>query len=124
MADLYIAKTKNSPMIQVDRTKGIITIKGSSIPEDAVSFYEPLLAEVKKYCQDPKNTTVNMDLPYYNSATSRIFQSLFKLLSELMPRGIEVNVNWYYDSDDEDFKDAANVYHTLTKIPFTLVERS
>jgi hypothetical protein len=124
MQDLYIPKTKNSPMIQLDNTRGVITIKGSSIPEDAVSFYNPLLESVKEYCQNPRKTIVNMDLPYFNSSTSRIFHTLFNKLSEIHSKGFEVVVNWYYDVEDEDFKDAANVYATLSKIPFSLVERS
>jgi hypothetical protein len=124
MTDLFIAQTKNSPMIQLNNEQGIITIRGNSIPEDASSLYDPLLEWVKEYSMNAGNTTVVMDIPYYNSSTSRIFHTFFKSLSQIRTRGFEVVVNWYYDSDDEDCMEAANVYSSLTRIPFTLVERS
>lgn len=110
-------------MIQLDNNKGTILIKGSSIPEDASGFYKPLLDCVQEYCREPKNTVVNMDLPYYNSSTSRIFNTMFQTLGEIQKKGFDIVVNWYYDAEDEDFKDAASIYSTLSRIPFNLVIR-
>ncbi len=123
MQNYFIQKTSRTPQVMLDAAKGLIDIKGPCIVEDTVSFYEPVLAWINEYVASPRDTTVNLDLEYFNSSTSRILMAFFRALGEVVQGGGKVNVNWFYAKGDEDLKETGNDFSTLSKIPFHLVEK-
>ncbi len=115
MQTLSIEATKYTPQIEFDPTQGVFNIKGKSYPENTFEFYEPLLQWIKNYFfgdDFKKNATFNFEITYNNSSSSKVFYDLFDILEEAIDGGHQVNVNWYYDEDNEvalesgaDFKD-------------------
>ena len=118
---LYIKGTSKTP--EVDFTNGVIQLSGRSIPEDAVSFYQPLIRWVNAYVENPeKFTKVNFRIEYINSGSNRFIYAIFKLLDDCFIRGHEVTVTWYYEEDDDTIKGLGKDFQSLLKVPIKLVE--
>ncbi len=124
MQNYFIEKTSRTPQVMLDAVKGLIDITGPCIVEDTVSFYEPVLAWVDEYIKSPRDTTINLDLEYFNSSTSRILMVFFRSLGDMLQRGGKVQVNWFYAKGDEDLKETGKDFSVLSKLTFHLVEKS
>ena len=44
------------------------------------------------------------------------------LLEKISLKGIPVNVNWYFEQDDEDMEEAGEDYQAILKLPFKMIE--
>ena len=88
MDNLLIENTKKTPKVSFS-TDGHIKISGRSTPEDASKFYDALYVWISEYCKSPGDvTTVDIQLEYFNSGTSK---SLLNILKELVNSLIEKN---------------------------------
>jgi len=118
---LYIKGTTKTP--EVDFSPGVIQLSGRSIPEDAVSFFQPLIRWVNTYAENPeKFTKVNFKIEYINSGSNRFIFALLKLLDECYSKGHDVTITWYYEEDDDTIKGLGKDFQSLLKIPIKLVE--
>lgn len=115
--------TPKTPYIRFDGEKGIIEIKGRSIPENSIEFYKPLVDWLEEYTLlEKKQTAVNVQLEYFNTSSSKCILDIFKKLEVLFKKGQKVEVNWYYDEDDEDMFEAGEDYQSIINIPFKMIE--
>jgi hypothetical protein len=115
--------TSKTPFIKFDGESGIVEIKGRSIPENSVEFYKPLIDWLDKYGNAPLSmTTINIQLEYFNTSSSKCILDIFKRLELLHKKGHEVGVNWYYEEDDEDMFEAGEDYQSIINIPFKMLE--
>jgi hypothetical protein len=107
MENLYIPATKYTPEINLDAEKGIIEIKGKSYPENTFEFYAPVMEWIEEYleCCAKDKITVNMEIIYFNSSSSKLFFDLFDLLDEVKDR-YDITVNWIYDEENESAEEA------------------
>jgi hypothetical protein len=121
MIDLINSKVKKTPQLILDENKGLIELKGSSIMEDTKAFYEPLMEWVYNYLNDPKDTTVNIDLDYFNTSSAKTLLVFFKTLSKIQNSGYRLTLNWYYAEDDEDIRDSGHNFSLMAKIPFVFI---
>jgi hypothetical protein len=109
MAELNIPSAKLTPSVMFDFSKGFFEIKGSSIPENAVEFYDPIIAAVLKYGENALPvTTVNFHFTFFNTSSSKCLLKLLSAFSSLNKRATKVKINWSYDPDDEDLLETAN----------------
>ncbi|MDX9770905.1 MAG: DUF1987 domain-containing protein [Tenuifilaceae bacterium] len=124
MSKLLILATDESPQIHFDPSRGIMDISGKSLPEDIDQFYKPLEELVKHYVTKPqKVTTVNFDMQYLNSASTKKVLEIVTHLEALSKNGLEVKINWYFDEYDEDMKEEGDEFARLTDIPLTLIPK-
>ncbi|MEY4505143.1 MAG: hypothetical protein RL154_1440 [Pseudomonadota bacterium] len=113
MDNFHLEATKHSPLISLDATNGTLTFKGKSYPENTFMFYEPVLNWTKEYFKSPKSiTTVEFEITYFNSSSSKLFFDYFDILEKFAQNGCNIVVNWIYDEENEtaleageDFKD-------------------
>ena len=111
-----------TPKVYLDADKGLIELKGRSIPENAIDFYTPVFNWIIAYGELKKeNTVVNMQLEYFNSSSSKCIMEIFKKLEVVAKLGNKVVINWYYDKDDEEIYSAGMEYKSLSNIPFKFV---
>ena len=121
MDSLSIEGTSKTPTVNFNND--ILEIKGRSIPEDANTFYRPVLNWIDNYVNtSPSKTAVKVYLEYFNSGSSKCLLDIFKKLDTLNSNGGDVTVNWYYDEGDEDMKETGEDYAALVNITFNLVE--
>jgi len=123
MEKISIEGTPKTPTITFDTAKGFLEIKGRSIPENSIEFYKPLVDWLEKYSGKPQSTTsVNIQLEYFNTSSSKCILDVFKKLEAINKGGSAVTINWYYEEDDEDMQEAGEEYSEIVELPFTFIE--
>ncbi len=123
MEKYFADATEDSPSILFDGEKGLIEITGKSLPENAITCYTPLNMMVKEYTQSPKQlTTLNFRLVYLNSSSAKKILEIISLLEDLPSQGYQVNLNWYYNADDDDMHEEGEEFKRMTDLPITLVK--
>lgn len=123
MDSIIIEGTPKTPTVNFDATKGIVEIKGRSIPENAIEFYKPLVDWLDSYAGSPQSETkVNIQLEYFNTSSSKCILDVFKKLENVYKKDNNVVINWYYEEDDEDMLEAGEDYQSILKIPFKMIE--
>ncbi len=123
MEPIIIDGTPKTPTIRFDSRAGIFEIKGRSIPENSVEFYKPLNEWLDGYMQGPLDkTVVNIRLEYFNTSSSKCILDVFKRLEAIHRSKHDVEINWFYEEDDEDMLEAGEDYDSIIKVPFKMVE--
>jgi hypothetical protein len=123
MEPIIIEGTPKTPSIKFDAKDGVFEIKGRSIPENSVEFYKPLNEWLDNYMQIPLDkTVVNIRLEYFNTSSSKCILDVFKRLEAIHRSKHDVEINWFYEEDDEDMLEAGEDYDSIIKVPFKMVE--
>ncbi len=125
MENLIIEPTESTPKIFFDSTNHTLEISGYSYPENTSAFYQPVFTWLEQYLAqlDTPQVTVNVDIVYFNSGSSKVLLDFFDLLNEeITVKNVNVVVYWYYEEEDmlefgEEFQED---FRTLT---FNFVER-
>ena len=106
MENLNIAETKYTPVINLD-TNGTISMIGKSYPENTFEFYAPMMDWVKEYFETSAKdtTTVNLEITYFNSSSSKLFFDFFDLLEENNDDH-DIVINWIFDEENESAEEA------------------
>lgn len=122
METLTIEAGIKTPYIRLQPDGGLLEIKGKSIPENSLEFYRPVYAWIDQYATRPQQKTqLIVQLEYFNTSSSKCLLDIFRKLEALQQSGSsEVQVKWFYESDDEDMKEAGDDYQTIVKIPFEI----
>ncbi len=125
MEVLNIKGGEEIPSVYCDASKGLVEIKGKSIPEDPFrEIFKPVLAWMREYSKkSPAETIVNIQLEYFNTSSSKYLFDVFRIL-ESIHHNIDdttVNINWYYEEDDEDMLEAGQDYQAIIKVPFKMI---
>ncbi len=123
MEKIQIEGSPKTPEINFDNEQGIVEIKGRSIPENSIEFYKPMIDWLEEYAAAPQGkTVVNIQLEYFNTSSSKCILDVLKKLEVISKNGNSVEVNWYYEEDDEDMLEAGEDYQSIIKIPFKMIE--
>lgn len=121
MEPIFISGTNKNPTVKFDYSTGCVEIKGKSVLEDSKTFYQPLFDWLSIYKTNPKEfTEVNIQLEYFNTASSKCLTDLLKQIDEIYRSGNKIVLNWYYD--DEDICETGEDYQSFLKIPFKMIE--
>jgi len=121
MKSIVIEKTYSTPEVNFDFDKGLLSLRGRSIPEDSIGFDEPLLNSITEYSKNPvKITIVNIQLEYFNTNSAR---SIYDLLNRLDKINNTHNlvINWYYDSEDDDMREVGEDLQKMLKTNFNII---
>ncbi len=107
MKNLTLESTKYTPDIKLDADTGIISMVGKSYPENTFEFYQPVMDWIEEYFANyAKNkTTVNMEIIYFNSSSSKLFFDFFDVLDEAKENH-NIKINWIYDKENESALEA------------------
>ncbi len=123
MEPLIFEGSPKTPSVSFDAEKGVIEIKGRSIPENSIEFYKPLVAWLDEYKENPApKTQVNIQLEYFNTSSSKCILDLFKKIEGVRIKSEDVIINWYYEEDDESMLEAGEDYESIIKVPFKKIE--
>ena len=107
MENLIIEATKYTPSINLNANTGILEIIGKSYPENTFEFYQPLMDWVENYfaTNPEKITTVNMEIIYFNSSSSKLFFDFFDIF-DIAKTKFPIIINWIYDAENENAEEA------------------
>jgi hypothetical protein len=124
MQDFIIPGTKKTPHIEFNVEKGTMELKGHSIMEDTIKFYQPMMEWVNNYVNNPKDTVVNVDLEYFNTSSSKILLQFFKNLAKIKEYGCRLDINWCFEADDLDAIDSGQNFSRFSQVEFNFVEKN
>ena len=122
--NLTISATKYTPEILLDGPKGLISLTGKSYPENTFEFYKPFLSWIELYFKNPKEvTTINMEIIYFNSSSSKLFFDFFDLV-EIYRDQTQIIINWIYDEENESALEAGEDFaEDFEELDFKLVSK-
>ena len=118
-----VEQSYKTPLINFDGVTGNFEIKGKSIPDNSLKFYEPLLAWLDNYVQNsaPK-TNLKIQLDYLNTDSTKCMIDLFRKLEQILKNGKgEIIINWLYEEQDDSMLEVGEDYKSFIKIPFNLI---
>lgn len=110
MTDLYLAAERDKPEIDFRYSRHHLAIRGESYPENATAFYAPVLDSLAAYLGSTRDAdiTVDVDLLYFNSSSTKILLTLFETLDAATSQGNRIHVYWHHDPDDDTALDFGN----------------
>lgn len=91
--------TDDTPLFAADKTACRIEIKGVSMPENSFEFFDPLEKQtIELFRGHQGELTLDIELTYINSMSSKQLLKLIKILSSSNPT---LKVNWKHQKDDD-----------------------
>lgn len=127
MENLIIAKTTATPGIHFDYASGVLELRGESYPENTAAFYAPVFEWLKNFLNSGKEAalTVNLEIIYFNSSSSKALMNFFDLLEAAAKAGRKVIVNWIYAKGNEGALEYGEEFkEDLDTLEFNLVEKN
>jgi len=129
MKKLHVNPKKDSPEVQFEPQTGNFSIVGISHPENISNFFDPVMAWLDEYLKEIKAVGSNNIKPiklrlffkYINSASYKYLITFLQKMNEFVEIGVPVTMEWQYEPEDEDMKDAGFelMEYSNIKIPFT-----
>lgn len=134
MQKFYIEPANLTPAIMFSPDENIFYIRGKSSPEDVRALYYPVIDWIKRFIEEilrgeyktftsKNHLRLQIDLSYFNSSSAKFFYDILIELKKLPPAGFPVVVEWYYDEEDIDMKEAGADIAQLVEIEFTYIEK-
>ncbi len=134
MQKLYLSPTSTSPEINLSPEENLFLIRGISSPEDVRAIYYPVIDWLTKYIdrllenKSAKYSTdrplkMQVDLEYFNSSSAKFLFDIFLQLKRLITSDIPVVVEWIYDEEDIDLKEAGADIAFLVEMEFSYVPK-
>jgi hypothetical protein len=122
MQDLIIEATIKTPEVRFIASNGLLTLRGRSIPENSIDFFKPLHDWIDGYFLNPQEKTcVEIKLEYFNTSSSKSMLDLFKKMEALNGIQTKIEINWFYEEDDEDMLEAGEDYQAILNIPVSMI---
>ncbi len=122
MEPLIITEIESCPTIILDKENNKFEMSGNSLPEDVHTFYDPVFKWIKEYLDHPNvKTELSIKLVYFNSASVKAVLDILTLFEELIVKGYEMKVIWYFLEIDEDMLATGEELASVLKIPFEFV---
>ena len=121
MEALKIKSTQDTPEIIFDPKNDQFQIIGNSIPENAVSYYEPIILWLRMYSENPnRSTELVFKMNILNTSSTKMFMLIFKEINHIAEKS-DVHISWYYDFADDDLQELGVDFKTFTAASFELI---
>ena len=118
MEIIRIEKTQKAPLFVLK--DGYIRLSGRSIPQNARQLYKVCFDWVEQYVKLPaRDTKVDLFFEYIDTSSIRCVVDMLTKLSQI--HGVnhrQIEINWYYEKDDEDSYDLGVYMQAHLKVPF------
>jgi hypothetical protein len=124
MRSLDIQAGKSTPRVLYSRDENVLSLTGSSLPENVYAFFKPIMEWVDEFAASPVlNPALRLifKIQYYNSGTMRSLAEMLTAISNLRRNGLQFSVEWYYENDDDIIKEAGEDLSEITEIKFIMV---
>jgi hypothetical protein len=130
MEKLIVEQAPRTPGIRFSPDENVFYIRGTSSPENARILYYPVIEWINKFIAEILNggfKTFNhdnplrfqIDLSYFNSSSAKFLFDILTEFKKLPPAGFPVIVEWYYEEEDIDMKEAGVDFSNLLEMEFT-----
>jgi len=127
MKPLKIESTKFTPKVHFDPANNVFLISGFSLPENVSEFYNPVLKWLDQFIHEVNGSSENIKfsfrLVYYNSGSFKVIINILLKLVNLAKKSVNVDVEWYYDEDDNQLKEVGEELSELVGLPFNFISK-
>ena len=136
MQELHISPTSTSPEVHFSPEENIFLIRGISTPEDVRALYYPVIEWIKNYINElliaklknkndkgEASLKFKIDLEYFNSSSAKFLYDIFMELQRLIPADVPFLVEWVYEKEDLDLKEAGSDIASLAGMEFIFVAK-
>lgn len=119
--------TDLTPEIILAPSENRFVIAGKSAPEDVRGLYYPVIEWMEEYTAELKKghnfTDANplrlkLDLEYFNSSSAKFLFDIFGYLKAISNEGIPVDIEWHYDEEDSDLREAGEDLALIAELQF------
>jgi len=128
MKNLVIEATKQTPKVSFDADNHVLEFQGESYPENMALFAVPIFSWLEEYLEQlgDQPITVNIELIYFNSSSSKMLLDLFdQLEEEVEDNGKNITVNWIYDADNDSAEEYGEEFQEdIESLTFNLVKKN
>lgn len=112
-----------TPTVMLDTVNGKFEITGWSHPEDARSFYSPVIDWLNEYSNNPNaETNFHFHFQYYNTASAKQIFRLISLLEDAANKS-KTKIFWHHGTEDADMLSAGERFSKMSTVPFEFVPR-
>lgn len=134
MQKLFIRPTSTTPEVNFSPQENIFLISGISSPEDVRAMYYPVIEWIVAFVKEiieGKNKSYAPGIPlkfkaeliYFNSSSAKFLYDIFIELKRLIPLGIPVIIEWYYEEEDIDLKEGGMDIALLAEMEFLFIPK-
>lgn len=126
MKNLRIEGTKSTPEIDFNAEKNRMIIEGQSYPENSFKFYDPIFQWIEEYIKtaSEQNVLFEINLSYLNTSSAKSIMYILDILEEAYLAGKNIQINWYYDEENELSYEIAEDFMDTLEIPFNLISQN
>lgn len=124
MEHLYIESSSWTPEVFFNIDDNKLCFVGRSFPEDASSFYDPIITWLENNIQEfVSGFTLEIQLEYFNTSSSKYLLKMFRFLEQYKAsHDVPVKIRWMYFDNDDEMKDFGLEYQQFVSVPFEFVE--
>jgi hypothetical protein len=122
MESIRIDKTQKTPLFILK--DGYIRLSGRSIPHNSRQLYKVCFDWIEKYIKSPANETkVDLFFEYIDTSSIRCVMEILYSLGKIPVQDSDkqVEVNWYYENEDDDAFDLGVYIQTHLKVPVNII---
>lgn len=124
MENLKIDHTPITPYVFLNAETGVLVLSGRSSPDNSPGFYSKIQDFLDTYFEASALDTFKLDvnLEYFNTSSLKCIFQILKKLSDINEKGkVAVQVNWYYEEDDDDMLETGEDIAGLLSINFNFI---
>lgn len=96
-------------------------LDGKIVAENPLDFFDRLNRWIEEYVasNNSNKLVVNLRLDYFNTVASKMLSKFFiKLIAQ------NAQINWFYEKDDEEIKEAGEDYKIMLNYEINIVEKA
>jgi hypothetical protein len=111
---------KNCPGMIYYSENNTLEITGRSIPENPEMIFRKLDEWITGHFEKNPSLSVNIQLEYINSGSSKYLYEILKKLTAYGNSGKQLTLKWLYEEDDEAMLELGEHYRDTAGIPLVI----
>ena len=125
MNDFSIPSSQSTPEVRSDWAAGQLFMAGDSYPENSFDMFQQVFEWIEGYLSEGgKPLSLELRLLYFNTSSVKAMMDVFDLLEAAHQDGAQVQVNWYYDPQNERVAELAEEFKEDCTFTFNIINQS
>lgn len=120
MKAILLEATEDNPQVIFDTSRESFEIKGKSLPEDSLEFYQPLFNWITEYSKSPKEiSNFVFHFEFISTSSTKQVHRLLELIDQLA-KTKQVNVTWLWDMGDINMRKTGELLQQTLALKMTI----
>ena len=125
MNDFSIPSSQSTPEVRSDWAAGQLFMAGDSYPENSFDMFQQVFEWIEGYLSEGgKPLSLELRLLYLNTSSVKAMMDVFDLLEAAHQDGAQVQVNWYYDPQNERVAELAEEFKEDCSFTFNITSHN